>query len=124
MIFYHRFHIQRLYDLGTRRPLRNGRALTTTRFDYNERAWIDPRHWAFLLDYFSEIIDELFDKIVAARPKVIGMSIHQRNEWLSRAMARRLKQALPTPSSWPAATAASAIISAAALFRARLHGDR
>jgi len=95
MIFYHRFHMHRLFDLGHEPLLAHGIAISTDAWGYNERIWVDPRQWPFLLAHFADTIDELVGKIVAAAPRVLGMSIHQRNEWITREIARRVKQAAP-----------------------------
>ncbi len=91
IILYHRFQIHRLFDLGHDPTLRNGAPLTADAWGYNERAWVDPRLWPFLLDFFAEDIDEIVRQILIAKPKVLAMSIHQRNEWITRHVARRVK---------------------------------
>ncbi|BAE52063.1 B12-binding domain-containing radical SAM protein [Paramagnetospirillum magneticum] len=95
IIMYHRFHVRRLFDLGEQPLLRNGIRFADDPWGYNERLWIDPRQWPLLLDYFAPDIDEIFRELKAARPKVLGMSVHQRNEWISRELARRVKREMP-----------------------------
>ena len=94
-IMYHRFQIHRLYDLGHEPVLRNGIAMSADAWGYNERVWVDPRYWPFLIDYFSEEIIEIVDKLKVAKPKILAMSIHQRNEWITREITRRIKKVLP-----------------------------
>jgi hypothetical protein len=95
MLWYHRFQAHRLLDLGVEPILRNGVKLNGDSWDYSERIWVDPRQWPFLLDYFAEEADALLAQVLAARPKIVGFSVHQRNEWITRDFARKLKQAAP-----------------------------
>lgn len=94
-LLYHRFHIHRLFDLGHDAVLSNQVTLSTDPWWYTERAWFDSRLWPYLNEFFAEDLDEIFRKIVAANPKIVGMSIHMRNEGISRELARRIKRALP-----------------------------
>ncbi|MFI3155416.1 MAG: radical SAM protein [Methylococcaceae bacterium] len=95
MIVYHRYQIHRLFDLGHEPILRNGLRMSQDPWDYNERMWLEPKYWPFLVDYFAEFIDEVVAKLKKARPKILGMSVHQRNEWITREMARRVKCEIP-----------------------------
>ena len=95
IIMYHRYHIHRLFDLGHDPVLRNGIAFNAEPWDYPERIWIDPRQWVCLLDYFADELHEIVLKIKQAAPKVLAMSVHQRNEWCTREIARRIKAELP-----------------------------
>jgi radical SAM superfamily enzyme YgiQ (UPF0313 family) len=94
-VLYHRFHIARLYDLAEPVVLENGRPLQEDPWDWNEECWMDPRLWTGLHALFSRDIDELLKSLVRARPRAVAFSVHQRNEWISRLVAHRLKQALP-----------------------------
>ncbi len=94
-LFYHRFHIWRLFDLGENVVLENGRPLAADPWDWSEECWMDPRAGNFLLSLFARDIHELVTKLVSAQPKVLAMTIHQRNEWIARTVARQVKAALP-----------------------------
>jgi hypothetical protein len=94
-LWYHRFQMHRLLDLGCEPVLGSGVRLSAEAWGYNERIWNDPRQWPFLLTYFAEDIRELMARIVEARPKILGLSVHARNEWITRHVARAVKAALP-----------------------------
>jgi radical SAM superfamily enzyme YgiQ (UPF0313 family) len=96
LVLYHRFHIKRIFDLGEDQIiLDTGRPLATDPWQWNEDCWLDTRLWPDLYRIFSADLDELVAAIVAARPAVLALSVHQRNEWSTRAVARRVKAALP-----------------------------
>lgn len=94
-ILYHRFHIWRLFDFGESVVLENGRPLEIDPWDWREECWMDPRMWNSLLAMFTKDIDDLVTNLVTARPKILAMTVHQRNEWVARVVARRVKSALP-----------------------------
>lgn len=94
-ILYHRFHIWRLFDFGESVVLENGRPLDADPWVWPEECWMDPRVWNSLLAIFAKDIDELVTNLVTARPKVLAMTVHQRNEWIARVVARRVKSSLP-----------------------------
>ena len=92
IILYHRFHIRRLFDEGGVIHLPGGRALPADPWQAEHYdLWSD----AAILAYFLPEIREIVAKIVAARPKVLGLSIHACNEHFSRAVVERVKAALP-----------------------------
>ena len=92
IICYHRVYIHQFYDLGEMPATRNG--MHVADFDQN-RVWTDPRQWTYLVEYFESDIAEITRKLCAANPKVLGMSIHQNNEWIGRELARRIKKVRP-----------------------------
>jgi hypothetical protein len=94
-IWYHRFQMSRLLDLGCEPVMANGVKVSAEAWGYNERIWVDPRQWPFIVAHFEEQIEELIAAIVGARPKIVAMSVHARNEWITRHLARRLKVILP-----------------------------
>ena len=94
-IFYHRYHIWRLFDLGEEVVLMNNRVLPEDPWSWTEECWMDPRCWHSLYSLFSRDIDELVAKIIAAKPKVLALTVHQRNEWITRLVAYRAKERLP-----------------------------
>ena len=96
LVMYHRFHIRRIFDLGEENlPLDTGRLLHLDPWEWFEECWLDSRLWPALRRLFSEDIDELVARVVEAKPKVLALSVHQRNEWSTREVARRVKEALP-----------------------------
>src|SRR5437764_11418957 len=48
-----------------------------------------------IIAYFEPEIQEIVDKLVAARPRVLGLSIHACNEKFSATVVERAKAALP-----------------------------
>lgn len=94
-IFYHRYHIWRLFDLGEEIVLDNSRRLEEDPWSWAEECWMDPRCWHSLYSLFSSDIEELTDKIITSRPKILALTVHQRNEWIARLVAARVKARLP-----------------------------
>lgn len=94
-IFYHRYHIRRLFDIGETLTLKSGRALELDPWHWTEECWMDPQHWEDLYALFEDDIRELVGNVVKARPKILALSIHQRNEWIGRHVVRLVKAALP-----------------------------
>jgi radical SAM superfamily enzyme YgiQ (UPF0313 family) len=92
IILYHRFHIRRLFDDGGTIRLPSGRTLPPDPWQADHYdLWSDAENLA----YFEPEIQEIVTKIVAARPKVLGLSIHACNEHFSRAVVERVKAGLP-----------------------------
>jgi radical SAM superfamily enzyme YgiQ (UPF0313 family) len=92
IILYHRFHIRRLFDEGGTIRLPSGRTLPADPWQAEHYdLWSDPE----ILDYWEPEIQEIVAKIAAARPKVLGLSIHACNEHFSRTVVERVKAALP-----------------------------
>jgi radical SAM superfamily enzyme YgiQ (UPF0313 family) len=94
-IFYHRYHMWRIFDHGEPVKLDIGRPLEVDPWQWNDEVWMDPRMWASLHAFFAPHIAEVVTKIIAARPKVVAFSVHQRNEWVTRYVAQKVKEALP-----------------------------
>lgn len=104
IIAYHRFHIHRLYDMGGRIVLPSGRVLP-------EDPWQAEHYdvWASgaehsstrgkgsneVLDFFRPLIEEAANAIIEARPKILGLSIQQCNEAISREIVNTVKQSIP-----------------------------
>jgi radical SAM superfamily enzyme YgiQ (UPF0313 family) len=92
IIVYHRFHIRRLCDEGGVIRLPGGRALPSDPWQAEHYdLWTDPA----VIAYFEPELAEIVAKIIAARPKVLGLSLHQCNEHFSRTVVERVKAALP-----------------------------
>jgi radical SAM superfamily enzyme YgiQ (UPF0313 family) len=94
-ILYHRYHIWRLFDFGEPVLLDNGRQLLSDPWEWTEEAWMDPRLWGALRGHFARDIEELVQMILQGAPRVLALTVHQRNEWLGRLVARRVKEARP-----------------------------
>lgn len=92
IVAYHRFHITRLFDLGGTVVLPSGRALPA---DPWKAEHYDLWRADDVLEYFAPLIDETADAVIAARPRVLGLSIHQCNEHFSRALVAKVRQHLP-----------------------------
>jgi hypothetical protein len=96
VVTYHRYHIRRIFDWGvTDIQLDTGQTLPANPWQGWEEYWPDPRYWPALYRLFGEDLTELAEKIIAARPRILAMSVHPRNEWSSRLFARHIKAALP-----------------------------
>jgi radical SAM superfamily enzyme YgiQ (UPF0313 family) len=92
VVTYHRYHMRRLFDEGGSIVLPNGREMPTDPWQAEHYdLWADPA----VIDYFMPIIDEAAAAIIAARPKILGLSIQQCSEAFSRALVNRVKAALP-----------------------------
>lgn len=95
-VLYHRYHIGRIFDRGGEPVLLgNGRPILQDPWEWNEECWMDPRLWSVLQELFAADIDELVSRLIQARPRVLAVSVHQRNEWITRYVVRRLKRAVP-----------------------------
>jgi radical SAM superfamily enzyme YgiQ (UPF0313 family) len=92
ILLYHRFHVRRLFDEGGKVRLPGGRELPTDPWQAEHYdLWSDPE----VIAYFEPEIREITDKLVAARPRVLGLSVHACNEKFSTAVVERVKALLP-----------------------------
>jgi len=92
ILMYHRFHIRRLFDEGGIVRLPSGRELPTDPWQAEHYdLWNDKE----VLAYLEPELQEIVDKVVAARPKVLGLSIHACNEKFSLAVVERVKAVAP-----------------------------
>lgn len=92
IVAYHRFHMHRLFDVGGTVMLADGRELPV---DPWQAEHYDLWNEGPVVDFFKPLIEEAAQAIIAARPKVLGLSIQECNETLSRHLVRRVKAALP-----------------------------
>jgi radical SAM superfamily enzyme YgiQ (UPF0313 family) len=92
ILIYHRFHMRRLCDEGGKIALPSGRQLPTDPWQAEHYdLWCEDEPIA----YFAPEIQEIVDKLVAARPKVLGLSVHGCNERFSAKVVERVKARLP-----------------------------
>ena len=103
IVAYHRFHIYRIFDMGGRIVLRSGRVLPEDPWQAEHYdVWTSASEMATsrtghsdVLEFFRPIIDETIDALVEAEPKILGLSIQQCNEAVSREIVRGVKAKLP-----------------------------
>lgn len=89
IILYHRYHSDRLLD-----GISN--VVTHDGFEMPEDPW-QPVHYLEwekdeFIDYFQSDIDEIVEKIVKAKPKIIGCSIHQVNRMFTKRLVHLLRK--------------------------------
>lgn len=103
IVAYHEFHIHRLYDMGGRITLPSGRVLPEDPWQAEHYdIWSSGSETTSIrggrnevLDFFRPLIDKAIAAIVAARPKILGLSIQQCNEAISREVVRGIKALYP-----------------------------
>jgi len=93
MIFYHRFHSRRLLDGCTGFTSPKGRPLPLDPWaiDSVEDFWYDLD----MIEHFRPEIEQAMTSLIAANPKILGLSLHGTNRVLANEMIRRLRQARP-----------------------------
>ena len=91
LIAYHRYHsrrclnyVERIHNNGMVHPEDPWQA-------ENYIVWTDKK----FVDYFADVLDELAEKIIEAKPKVVGLSLHQTSTVSVTRVVERLRQALP-----------------------------
>ena len=103
IISYHRFHIHRLFDMGGCITLPGDLALPEDPWQAEHYdLWTatgggasGPTGRNEVLEFFRPVIDETIAALVAARPKVLGLSIQGCNEAAARAVALGVRAQLP-----------------------------
>ena len=92
IIAYHRFHMHRMFNLGDDNELPSGRMLPKDPWQAEHYdIWGEEE----ITDYMLPLIMDVVDKVCAAKPKLIGMSLQQCNIQISTAVAREIKSRLP-----------------------------
>lgn len=92
IVAYHRYHIARLFDEGGKIVLPNGKAMPADPWQAEHYdLWSEPA----VLDYIKPLIEEAAASIVKARPKILGLSIQQCNEAMSRELVRLVREGHP-----------------------------
>lgn len=98
IIAYHEFHIHRLFDLGGRVVLPSGRVLPEDPWQaehYDVWSTLGRNEANEVMEFFRPLIDTAIDAIVRAHPKVLGLSIQQCNEAMSREIVDGVKARCP-----------------------------
>lgn len=92
IITYHRYHIHRLLD-------RPEKILTPSGTEMHPDPWLaeayDQWQKPEVIEYFRPIIEEAANKIVEAKPKVLGLSLQECNIRFARELVRSVKPRLP-----------------------------
>jgi radical SAM superfamily enzyme YgiQ (UPF0313 family) len=91
LIAYHRYHarrclnyVERVHSDGMVHPEDPWQA-------ENYIVWTDKK----FVNFFTDILDELTEKIIEAKPKVVGFSLHQTSTVSVTRVVERLRRALP-----------------------------
>jgi len=103
IISYHRFHIHRLFDMGGSITLPGDLVLPEDPWQAEHYdLWTatgggasGPTGRNEVLEFFRPVIDEAIAALVAARPKVLGLSIQGCNEAAAREVALGVRAQLP-----------------------------
>ncbi|WP_425405108.1 B12-binding domain-containing radical SAM protein [Hwanghaeella sp.] len=92
IITYHNYHIHRIHNLCDTVTLPSG-------LEMPEDPWQAMHYdiWSMseVIDYFGPLITEVADKIVAAQPKILAMSIQACNEKFSRRLINIVRARAP-----------------------------
>jgi len=102
IVAYHRFHMHRLYDMGGRVVLPSGTVLPEDPWQAEHydvwsmrKGSVEAGGTSEILEFFRPLIDEAVAGLVEARPKILGLSIQQCNEAISREIVNGVKARLP-----------------------------
>ena len=92
MILYHRFHTRRILDGDRDMVTPSGYRVVANPWlaEYSDE-WQEKE----FLRYFHEEMDEIVGGVTAARPTVLGISLHQNNLAFAREVIERLRGTLP-----------------------------
>jgi radical SAM superfamily enzyme YgiQ (UPF0313 family) len=91
LIAYHRYHSRRCLNYVDRIES-NGMLHPQDPWQAeNYIVWTDNN----FIDYFSDILDEVVEKVIKARPKIVGFSLHQTSNVSVARVVNRLRDALP-----------------------------
>lgn len=93
LVFYHRYHGDRILDFAGEPPTVDGyrMSLDPWAVDVAEREWA----LAECTECFREDIEELKAKIVAARPRIVGFSLHGTNLPITKEILSAVREHLP-----------------------------
>jgi len=93
LIFYHRYHSHRILDGMKEIITTGGYVMQTDPWGVStvEDEWSNPA----AMSYFDNDFTEIIDKLVAAKPKILGFSLHATNLDLTKNIVTRIKLLLP-----------------------------
>jgi radical SAM superfamily enzyme YgiQ (UPF0313 family) len=92
IIAYHRYHMRRCINQWSSVVQEGGPVHPTDPWQAADYlCWTDPK----FIDYFSDIINEVVEKIIKAKPKVVGFSLHQTSHASIQRVVDRIRPALP-----------------------------
>lgn len=92
IIFYHRYHARRILDGEEKGPWPEGEVGGGDPWESsNTDQWTDPR----ALEKFQPDLEEVIAGLIAARPRILGLSLNGNNKLLAEEVIRRVKAALP-----------------------------
>ena len=92
ILIYHRYHMHRLLDAPVKMLAPKGHKMASDPWlaeAYDE--WQNPD----VIEYFRPEIDEIVEKLVQARPKILGLSIQACNIRFARELVNGVKARLP-----------------------------
>lgn len=91
LVAYHRYHsrrclnyLERIHSDGLVHPEDPWQP-------ENYVAWTEKKY----VEYFTDLLDEVIEKVVAARPRIIGFSLHQTSHSSVTYVVERLRERLP-----------------------------
>lgn len=92
ILLYHRYHQRRILNRLDPVPGPDGRAMPDDPWDivHCDR-WVHPE----VLDHFEPDLAEIVDKLAAARPRMVGLSLNGLNREFARRLVGRLRERLP-----------------------------
>lgn len=93
MIIYHRYHSNRILDGHSTLFTESGREMPSDPWAiaFIEDSWKDLD----FISYFDELMESIALKIIAAQPKILGVSLNGTNTLLAKKLVQRVKKELP-----------------------------
>ena len=92
IITYHRYHIERIYDMGGTTIIPSGRTLPKDPWQAEHYdLWSEDD----VIKYFMPIIKKTSDEIILKKPKILGLSLQQCNESFTKKLVKLVKKKLP-----------------------------
>lgn len=92
IIAYHRYHGRRCINQWPNVVQEDGLAHPPDPWQAADYlCWTDPN----FIDYFNDLLEETISKIVAAKPKVLGFSLHQTSHAFIKRVVDRIRKELP-----------------------------
>ena len=93
IITYHRYHIERIYDMGGTTIIPSGRTLPKDPWQAEHYdLWSEDD----VIKYFMPIIKKTADEIILKKPKILGLSLQQCNESFTKKLVELVKKKLPS----------------------------